>query len=795
SLVFQTECNLLEGVYRLEFTTDVAVEVEATHDFVQINNTTFQLDNIPLGEEVELTLFAFESACILTTSVESPECTCPFIVPPMSFGDVSVCSGEALAALQIEVLDNQTAAWYASATSNELLSTATNFLPNVAGTYYAEAIDVGTGCASNRIAVSSNVLERPVFELSSDGINCFGDTNASIEVLIANNENMPFSYAWSTGSTAVARLANVGAGTYELTLTDSNACSDTRSIELNAPEPLEVNIETNNALCNESNGRISVRVEGGNAPYLFAWSNEASTPILDNIPEGTYGLTVTDALNCTFVATATVNCEILCNAVAGALPTTLIQSCASESLVLEYDATNEILGEGDLRQLVLHNGSATALGTSILQSNTEATFSFSSPRMQTDVTYYITVIVGADDGTGNVDLSDECLAISNGTPIQFTAVPSPIIELQATNRSICVGDALRLMAAIEGVADSFLWETPQGFLTTSDASLDIPFFTLENAGDYLVSYSRAGCESPQFGPLDITLDSSIEQMTAGIPQVLCGENSTSLAATLPPDAVGHWVTTSSATIENPDQPNATVSGLQAGVHNIFYWQVYTAACSALDTTTIYYVPSPILEDQQFEMAANSTALLLNKDFLLEGDAKDLPVEMLDFEILTLPNFGTVRDTTGGLLYERAFDQLQDETVEFSYEVCVTDTLCGQVCARAKVEILVRFAESETISYRSALRPNGNNPLWSIQVLQNLSEASVKIVDRWGQIVHVRQLNDGTNLQRGSTISDAWDGKNQAGELLPQGAYYFLFTGVTDESLEVEPVNGVIYLMD
>jgi hypothetical protein len=48
-----------------------------------------------------------------------------------------------------------------------------------------------------------------------------------------------------------------------------------------------------------SNGAISLTVNGGTAPFTFAWSNGADTKDLSNLAAGNYSVTVTDANNCT----------------------------------------------------------------------------------------------------------------------------------------------------------------------------------------------------------------------------------------------------------------------------------------------------------------------------------------------------------------------------------------------------------------------------------------------------------------------------------------------------------------
>lgn len=63
---------------------------------------------------------------------------------------------------------------------------------------------------------------------------------------------------------------------------------------------------TNPSCFNGTNGLASVIVVGGTAPYTYLWSNGATTSDISNLPAGTYTVTLTDALDCEFNLTATL---------------------------------------------------------------------------------------------------------------------------------------------------------------------------------------------------------------------------------------------------------------------------------------------------------------------------------------------------------------------------------------------------------------------------------------------------------------------------------------------------------
>src|SRR5690606_15985830 len=97
---------------------------------------------------------------------------------------------------------------------------------------------------------------------------------------------------------------NVPAGTYTVTVTDENGCTGTISATIEQPVlPLDITGSVTNVLCyGESTGAIDITITGGTSPYLFNWSNLASSEDLTGLTANTYTVTVTDFNGCTLVA-------------------------------------------------------------------------------------------------------------------------------------------------------------------------------------------------------------------------------------------------------------------------------------------------------------------------------------------------------------------------------------------------------------------------------------------------------------------------------------------------------------
>jgi hypothetical protein len=114
-----------------------------------------------------------------------------------------------------------------------------------------------------------------------------------------------YGFVWSNGA-LTEDLSNVGADTYNVTITDQNGCQTSNSITLTEPSALAVSLNTISNYngfgisCNgNADGAIDVNVSGGTGVYGYLWSNGATSQDLNNVTAGTYSLTVTDNNGCT----------------------------------------------------------------------------------------------------------------------------------------------------------------------------------------------------------------------------------------------------------------------------------------------------------------------------------------------------------------------------------------------------------------------------------------------------------------------------------------------------------------
>jgi hypothetical protein len=106
----------------------------------------------------------------------------------------------------------------------------------------------------------------------------------------------PFLYEWSTGGTQ-DRIDVGAAGTYSVIVTDAKGCQGEASGQLSLYSELSVNVD-DIEVCEDAEGTMVARIQGGTAPYECSWSTGETTPSITHGNVGEYCVTVTDANGC-----------------------------------------------------------------------------------------------------------------------------------------------------------------------------------------------------------------------------------------------------------------------------------------------------------------------------------------------------------------------------------------------------------------------------------------------------------------------------------------------------------------
>ncbi len=136
---------------------------------------------------------------------------------------------------------------------------------------------------------------------NSTTVSCFNQNNGSISTSTGGGMP-PYDFIWSNGAVA-ASLNNLAAGTYSVTVTDSNGCSLTDAFEISQPDAIQISSSLTAISCNgASDGGITITPFGGAGNYSIEWANGNTTNELTDLPAGSYLVAVTDQDGCSTTA-------------------------------------------------------------------------------------------------------------------------------------------------------------------------------------------------------------------------------------------------------------------------------------------------------------------------------------------------------------------------------------------------------------------------------------------------------------------------------------------------------------
>ena len=183
----------------------------------------------------------------------------------------------------------------------------TEDLNNVAAGTYTVTITDGNGCSTLDTAVVAGPLSAISAAPVSTDITCFGDVDGAID-LSTTGGTPGYTFLWSNGDTT-EDLSGLAAGTYMVTITDNEGCTESASISITEPATLaSTGSGTDEMMGND--GTIDLTVTGGVSPYTFSWSNGETTEDLSGLVAGTYTVTVTDANGCTTMLDVTIGSQV-----------------------------------------------------------------------------------------------------------------------------------------------------------------------------------------------------------------------------------------------------------------------------------------------------------------------------------------------------------------------------------------------------------------------------------------------------------------------------------------------------
>ena len=155
------------------------------------------------------------------------------------------------------------------------------------------------------------------------GISCNGADDGSINLNVSGG-TAGYTYSWSSPDGGSGLSVNskdqsgLGPGTFNVTVTDANNCSDTASFTITEPDALTMSnliSDTNGfeiSCFGANDGTIDITPSGGSGNYTYSWSTQNGTQPVNGqqdqsgLGPGVYTLTLADSNSCSISQTFTL---------------------------------------------------------------------------------------------------------------------------------------------------------------------------------------------------------------------------------------------------------------------------------------------------------------------------------------------------------------------------------------------------------------------------------------------------------------------------------------------------------
>ncbi len=245
------------------------------------------------------------NGCTSTSDVEVTE---DLTIPTADAGDDLAMACSATSVVLDGTNSSQGTNFSYSWDGPEIISGGNTLEPTVGqtGVYTLTVTNDNNNCTSTS---NVEVTETPPPSTSisaQTNVDCNGNNTGEATVAVSGGLS-PYAYEWSSGGTE-ATETELGAGTYDVTVTDSDQCTSVSEVTITEPGVLDPNASATNLTAVGSNdGTATAEPNGGTMDYSYLWDNGETTPTIEDLAPGDYTVTVTDANNCTSEQTVTVD--------------------------------------------------------------------------------------------------------------------------------------------------------------------------------------------------------------------------------------------------------------------------------------------------------------------------------------------------------------------------------------------------------------------------------------------------------------------------------------------------------
>lgn len=192
---------------------------------------------------------------------------------------------------------------YQYAINNSLFTTNNAFTNLIQGTYTVQIMDIN-GCIKDTIIQLNAAPYLTFINVVVQNVSCKFGADGSINLAVTGGFN-PYQYSINSIPNGTSgSFSNLGIGSYTIVATDNIGCSEDTVINITEPlSPLTAfpTGMTPNKCKGDSAGSLTGGASGGTTPYTYSIDgiNFQTSNQFNNLPAGSFVLTVKDANGCT----------------------------------------------------------------------------------------------------------------------------------------------------------------------------------------------------------------------------------------------------------------------------------------------------------------------------------------------------------------------------------------------------------------------------------------------------------------------------------------------------------------
>jgi gliding motility-associated-like protein len=703
-----------------------------------------------------------------TTGITSPAALA--VAPTVSAPSCGMCNGSATV-----VTGGGTTPFTYSWTSTGTSSVE----PNLCAGLYQVIVTDANGCSlTQNIPISSSTTMTEVYNVQDE--LCAGGCNGQVTVTPSGGTS-PYTFAWINPVSTNSVLGSLCSGVYFVQITDSLGCVRTSSVAVGASTNIAINASVQQPSCGMNTGTITVSPTGGSGSYTVSWLPAGSGTIITG-PAGIYTVSITDG-NCTQTTAINLN-----NSTAPAIFFTVANNGCSTGPCAGSVVATPTLGTGPYdftwstgsfaTNVASHSVTGLCAGVITLTvTDANGCMAFQSFTITQNPILNLSLPVVTQIRCNN-DCNGAIQLIPSGGALPYTITWIPASTITPANplTNLCAGSYTGIVTDVNGCV----------LTRTVDILNPLPF-------TFSAQVTDATCNSSTDGAISATVSGATPAYTytwtdaaantyttAGLTNVLPGTYSLSIldAQGCAKDTVvtinGSFTVVANA---SPDMtlcttPNPILLDGSASVNGQTYnWTQLSPSVTVSNSVTANVLPAVgsnsyvLLVTSSVAICFDTDMVVINVNPLPSADAG--PTQSIS--LFTTANLGgSPTSLTGtsftwtpsnGLNDPNSANPVTSTTVSTQYTVFVMDGTTG--CVNTSTVDIFIYPD---IKIPNGFSPNsdGRNDTWIIDNIQQFTECTVEIYNRWGELLFVSAPG----------YPKPWDGIYH-GKPLPVGTYYYI----------------------